>query len=243
MHLRKYFTLTELLIVIAIIAILAGMLLPALNKARASARTITCINKLKNIGLAVNSYVHDNKDYYPMLNTQNGNWVRLIHQYTAKGDEAHEVNKSLENPSGIFYCPEVQMLPFSTLKGSYWNPGYGAFSEGAFQKNTEGFFTRETYKIDSCSSTSRTILIADSNQLDQVVLTSYGSYQILTGRAHVGFAGRHNKKANALHLDLHVENYKANPTWAAAAVDPYDINHKKAYAPTALPINVDMNNE
>ena len=62
----KNFTLIELLIVIAIIAILAAMLLPALNQARERARATTCMNNLKQNGSAFTFYADDNRGFIPL---------------------------------------------------------------------------------------------------------------------------------------------------------------------------------
>ncbi|MFH0963894.1 MAG: DUF1559 domain-containing protein [Planctomycetota bacterium] len=65
---RKGFTLIELLVVMVIIALLVGLLLPALGRAREEARKTQCRSNLRQIGIAMIMYANDNQGYTPQVN-------------------------------------------------------------------------------------------------------------------------------------------------------------------------------
>src|SRR6266478_3310267 len=115
---RIGFTLIELLVVIAIIGILAAMLLPALNKARATAKKASCLNNVKQITLACIMYANDNDEQLPIGITYSSESPQYVKN--ADGSAVTNFYQDVIGPqianipnhiTGVFKCPAARIVP------------------------------------------------------------------------------------------------------------------------------------
>ena len=131
------FTLVELLVVIGIIALLIGILLPALNKAREAASTIKCCANLRAIGQGITNYLTNNKNVYPAAYIYKPGTDQTGFALANRSDSyRHPTNgyvhwssflygtKSGSTPADAFKCPSVENggLP-ATDPGQDRDPG------------------------------------------------------------------------------------------------------------------------
>jgi prepilin-type N-terminal cleavage/methylation domain-containing protein/prepilin-type processing-associated H-X9-DG protein len=113
------FTLVELLVVIAIIAILAAMLMPALKAVRDQAKSIVCVNNLRQWGLACVIYANDHEGWLP--NAGSGSGASIL-----KPGELLCTNNYLSSVKArdVMYCPAYRWWNWKTVSTVSGDPHY-----------------------------------------------------------------------------------------------------------------------
>jgi type II secretory pathway pseudopilin PulG len=100
----------ELLVVLAILAILAALLMPVISKARARARRTACLNNLKQVNLGVHLYAGDNADKLP--NTGNATYIlykELVKNYAGLHGPSSPGDRAFACPADIFHYNETSL--------------------------------------------------------------------------------------------------------------------------------------
>lgn len=234
------FTIIEFLIVISIIAILAALLLPALNQARKRGEWVTCTNNLKTIGMILNSYTTDYNDIFPTHyvsagtttnywgGNSEGRWTDFYRRVVGDYSLPTWVNYV---PSRLL-CPAVSSFPnLYRAKVTGWAKFDGWLSLAFYGINTNrqssainGWKVHRFYKVFAGSSK---ILMVETNQPDAEENRNKGSWCIYPTLADPLRTGTrinysHNNNANVLYFDLHVAGENSSFLQEnAAAWSPY----------------------
>ena len=215
---KQSFTLIELLVVIAIIAILAAILLPALNSARERGRAASCINNLKQLGLATAAYTDAFNFFVPIssivaTNDASMNKFTPLFIYYSNGYLPHEV----------IDCPSADSSPdtyhgqfrttLTTANYLWWYVDYGYNTIGIGDdfcgRNPPAGATAmsdvKPLRPGRLSNASGKILFADSSRVT-AEKRCYWCVDIKSTASGIGeglVAGRHNNVGNIVWADGH----------------------------------------
>jgi len=231
------FTLVELLVVVAVIAILASMLLPAISKSRHTAYNIKCVNNFKQLGIAAISYQNNNHEYQPPMrwkwDSYDCAWygnLEFIEMFTGRKLEAYPglPIRTLANDTGT----EGLGCPLATLykKASFNNyPLYNCYIANGYTFGNIWTVNLAVYFMPKVKNPSGKVSYLEGTNYYSSTLSVFNpaatnGYWALRENAGVSYRHQNNQAMNALFMDGHVEKvtYKEILTDPAAIFNVYN---------------------
>ncbi|MEM9915369.1 MAG: DUF1559 domain-containing protein [Planctomycetota bacterium] len=235
------FTLIELLVVISIIALLIGILLPALGSAREASRGAVCLSNMRQMGIAVYAYALDYEDRLPDIGlyhdgraTSQGAWLFALADYVdtdllyrCPSDES----EFWKTPVPGTNPPRNRLVSYAT--NNMLTQNYAGFSKGAagnpytklsnIPKPSETIYTVELTETGSFAG-------ADHVHPESWFLLSPEQINQIETEQHAG-------QSNYLFIDGHAARYAFVDTFFVGS----DFSNPKVnfYAPVTIPINFD----
>jgi prepilin-type N-terminal cleavage/methylation domain-containing protein/prepilin-type processing-associated H-X9-DG protein len=203
----KGFTLTELLVVITIIVVLAALSSFGFTKIRSAARGATCTSNLRQIGAAMISYANDHSGQLPPLEDRTkpgdglaGIWPQII---ADEGYLPRVINEAGRNScnAGVWACPDC-----TVVQTNY--QGYGA-AEGTVMKVKKASQPESgSMRLSAIPSPERTWLVGDTANKANDLKSGWYAIWANPSRWSSGHspAARHGGKVNVCMVDGHVES-------------------------------------
>lgn len=146
MKMRRGFTLIELLVAIAIIGVLIGLLLPAVNAARGAARRTQCASNMRQVGLAITQYCHANRGKFPQTSHTGESWIYAVAPF-------------MESVDAIRICPDDRQAE-ARLANRLTSYALNAYLTGEVANSSGGI--TNLYRLQETSKTVVAFELDDS---------------------------------------------------------------------------------
>jgi prepilin-type processing-associated H-X9-DG protein/prepilin-type N-terminal cleavage/methylation domain-containing protein len=184
------FTLVELLVVIAVIAILAAMLLPALSSAKAKAGAVQCQANLRQVGLATHLYAQDHRGT-----------IRLQSPLVITNTWAQSLAAHQNLPVSLFLCPSYPPRTWTN-----WLQTYGVWVDPP--ETLRSGPLQEFLQSDRLEQPAGYLHLADTTSRGRLGITAR-QFHVFRIDEDYEIHGRHANRANGWFFDGHVESMNA----------------------------------